>query len=1099
MRKPAYLILAMAAVAALCRTADTQLATRLHAQANGNTVVNPNTYQDLRWRTIGPHRGGRSTAAAGVRTQPNVFYMGTTGGGVFKTENYGITWTPVTDGQLPTGSIGAIDVSDSNPNVIYVGTGSEAIRSNVILGRGVFKSTDAGRTWKYLGLKEVGQIGQLKIHPKNPDIAYVASVGNPFGWGPDRGVYRTKDGGATWQKVLFLNDQTGVVSIAINWSNPNEIYAGAWRAQRKPWTIISGGPAAEGGVFKSPDGGDHWSRVSQGFPDDLIGKVWVDIAQSDPKVVYAQVEAVGAKGGLYRTGDAGATWTLVNSSQSLRARPFYFNKVFVNPKDANEVYVTELAFHKSTDGGKTFTSAPTPHGDDHVVWFNADNPKIFIETNDGGANITQDGGASWSTQNNQPTAEMYQVDADEQFPYLVYGPQQDTGKNLAVPSLPPTAWGPDDPRQLWIPSPGCESGQVRPTPSGKIVYGDCKGEFGRMNVETGQEQSYWINPQQRYGKNPKEMMFRFVRQSPIEVDPHNPNIVYHGSQFVHKSIDGGVHWTKFSPDVTANGPEGQVTSGEPITRDMTGEEVYAALYSMRASRLDANVFWTGSNDGPVWVTRDNGRTWKNVTPPMPPGGRVHTIEDSPHRRGSAYVSVYRMYLDDFKPYLYMTNDFGQHWTLLTDGTNGIPADEPMHVVREDPEQEGLLYAGTLQGAYVSFDQGKHWQTLQQNLPHTPVTDLKVHHGDLVASTMGRSFWIMDSVAPLRQLAASVTKPSRPRATDNPNANDRGVRLEPDRTGDDGARGVRRATPDAVRASLQTAAAPTAEKPAAPAAPKPLTATSPARVAAPIKPFDRSNVFLFSPAPAYRMHYQPSRGVDVPEYPAVGARIDYYLAAPSGPVTLDVLDAAGKVVRSYTNEARAPAAAGRGGRRGGTLPSTLPTKVGMNRFVWDLRYPGQPAGTSDGEGGGGFGGGGPLVAPGTYRVKLTADGVTKTESLVVRIDPRIAKDGITTADLAEQTKFSLKVRDALADARQLSQRVRQAMDAKKGDQALQTVYARLVTKSGPYEDQMFIDQLSNINREIGSADQKVGASAYERFNQLMKEWPSIKADADKALQ
>ena len=1092
MRKSVGVGLAILAGLAWYRVPDSHLATRLFAQANANTVVNPNAYQDLRWRTIGPHRGGRSTAAAGVRTQPNVFYMGTTGGGVFKTENYGITWVPVTDGQIPTGSIGAIDVSDSNPNVVYVGTGSEAIRSNVILGRGVFKSTDAGRTWKSVGLKDVGQIGQLKVHPKNPDIAYVASQGNPFGWGPERGVYRTKDGGASWQKVLFLNDQTGVVSIAINWSNPSELYAGAWRGQRKPWTIISGGPASEGGVFKTTDGGDHWSRVGNGFPDDLIGKVWVDVAQSNPKVIYAQVEAVGPKGGLYRSPDSGASWTLVNNSQSLRARPFYFNKVFVSPKDENEVYVTELAFHKSTDGGKTFTNVTTPHGDNHVVWFNPDTPKIYIETNDGGANITQDGGASWSSLNNQPTAEMYMVDADEQFPYLVYGPQQDTGKNLAVPSLPPTAWGPDDPRQLWVPSPGCESGQVRPTPSGKIVYGDCKGEFGRMNVETGQEQEYWINPQQRYGKNPKEMMFRFVRQAPIEVDPHNPKIVYHGSQYVHKSIDGGVHWTKFSPDVTANGPEGQVTSGEPITRDMTGEEVYAALYSMRASRLDPAVFWTGSNDGPVWVTRDAGKTWKNVTPGgLPPGGRVHTIEDSPHRRGSAYVSVYRMYLNDFKPYLYMTNDYGQHWTLLTDGTNGIPADEPMHVVREDPEHEGLLYAGTLQGAYVSFDQGKHWQTLQQNLPATPVTDFKVHHGDLVASTMGRSFWIMDNIAPLRQLAASVTKPSRTRTTDAPAF---AAESRPAASAWQGA-GTNGTRPDVVRASMQTPAPTT--KTAAPAQGQGVP--GPART--PIKPFDGSNVFLFTPAPAYRMHYQPSRGADVPEYPAAGARIDYFLASPSGTVTLDILDTANKVVRSYTSESRAAAPTGRGGgRRGGGLATVLPIKVGMNRFVWDLRYPGGPAGAGDGEGGGGFGGNGPMVAPGSYKARLTAGGVTKTESFTVRIDPRIAKDGITVADLAEQTKVALKVRDALADARQLALRVRQAIDAKRGDAAaLQSVWDRLTTKTGPYEDQMFIDQMSNVGRVIGGADQKVGASTYERFNQLMKDWAAIKADADKTLQ
>ncbi len=1048
-------------VLALALMARNHSALHLAAQTNGNVVLDPATYQDLRWRSIGPHRGGRSTAAVGVRTQPNIFYMGATGGGVWKTENYGASWTPITDGQIPTGSIGSIDVADSNPNVIYVGTGSEAIRSNVILGRGVFKSTDAGRTWQYAGLKEVGQIGQLKVDPRNPDVVFVASIGNPFAWGADRGVYRTKDGGKTWQKVLFINDQTGVVSVAINWRNPNEIYAGAWRGQRQPWTIISGGPAAEGGVYKTTDGGDHWSRASTGFPDDLIGKVWVDVAQSNPKVVYAQVEAVGAKGGLYRSDDGAATWTLINNTQALRARPFYFNKVFANPKDDNDVWVTELSLHRSTDGGKTFVTVPEPHGDNHIVWFNPDNPKLMIETNDGGANVSQDGARTWSSQLNQPTGEMYHVDADEQFPYLVYGPQQDTGKNIAVPDFPPTSWGPDDPRQLWIATPGCESGQVRPIPSGKIVYGDCKGEFGRMDMATGQEQQYWINPQQRYGKLPQDMMFRFVRQAPIEIDAHNPSIVYAGSQFVHKTIDGGVHWTKFSPDVTANGAEGHVISGEPITRDMTGEEVYAALYSMRSSRLEPGVFWTGSNDGPVWLTRDNGRTWKNVTPAgLPKGGRVHTIEDSPHRKGSAYVSVYRMYLNDFKPYLYLTNDYGEHWTLLTDGSNGIPVDQPMHVVREDPEQEGLLYAGTLQGAFVSFDQGRHWQTLQQNLPATPVTDFKVHHGDLVASTMGRAFWILDDIAPLRQLAASVMARQKPV---------------------DQGRTVRPGT-----------VSPVAAKPTPPAGSVRLQPDHAAKT--PIKPFDGSSVFLFTPGPTYRVRYDPMQGrPDAPDYPPAGARIDYYLSNPSAELTLDIVDSAGQVVRSYSSQPGS--GAGRGGRRGGGLPSTLPTKVGMNRFVWDLRYAGGPAGE-----GGGFGGGGPLVAPGVFKARLTASSVTKTESFTVKIDPRIAKSGITVADLTAQTALALKVRAALTDARALQTRVRQALDAKSGDAVrLQAVWQRLTTKSGPYEDQMFIDQLSNVGREIGQADQKVGASAYERFNQLMKEWTGLKADADAALK
>src|SRR5947207_1105244 len=353
------LVLLIASLVVLNYALGSRAKALLAPQADPNTLINPNLYQDLRWRSVGPHRGGRATAVAGVRSQPNVFYLGATGGGVWKTENYGLTWSAISDGQMATPSIGAIDVSDSNPNVVYVGTGSEAIRSNVILGRGVYKSSDAGKTWQFAGLKDAGQIGQLKVHPRNPDIVYVAAIGNPFGWGPERGVYRTKDGGKTWEKVLFINEQTGAVSVAINWSNPNEIYAGAWRGQRKPWTIISGGAAAEGGVYKSTDGGDRWTRVSSGFPDDLIGKVWVDVAQSNPKVVYAQVEAKGAKGGLYRTSDAGATWTNVNSSQSLRARPFYFNKVFVSPKDENDVWVTELGFHHSTDGGKTFVNVNT--------------------------------------------------------------------------------------------------------------------------------------------------------------------------------------------------------------------------------------------------------------------------------------------------------------------------------------------------------------------------------------------------------------------------------------------------------------------------------------------------------------------------------------------------------------------------------------------------------------------------------------------------------------------------------------------------------------------------------------------------------------------
>lgn len=1014
---------------------DGRMTAQMAARTDANTIVDPKLYQDLRYRSIGPHRGGRVTAVAGVRTQPATFYMGSVGGGVWKTTNSGIVWTPVTDGQISTGSIGAIAVSDSNPDVIYVGTGSSAIRSNVILGRGIYKSTDAGRTWTFAGLKDAGQIGTMRVHPKNPDAAYAAVLGNPFADGPERGVYRTRDGGRTWQKVLFINDRTGTVSLAMNNSNPDEIYAGAWRGQRTPWTIISGGPASDGGVYKTTDGGDHWTHLTNGLPRNLIGKVWVDLAQSRPSVVYAMVEAPDTEGGLYRSDNGGSSWTLVNSDRSLRARPFYFNYVNVNPKNENEVWVNELSLHKSTDGGKTFANVSAPHGDMQGMWFNPDNPNLIVQSNDGGANVSLDGGRSWSTQMNQPTAEFYMVDTDERFPYWVYGPQQDNS-TVMVANVPPFSWGPDDPAQTWFQASGCESGQIRPIPSGKIVYGDCKGEFGRYNIETGQEQHYWIYPQQRYGKPPKDMKFRFVRQAPIEVSPHNPNVVYHGSQYLHRTIDGGIHWEKISPDLTAAEPDKLAwESGEPITRDMTGEEVYAALYAIRASRLEQGVIWTGSNDGPVFVTRDDGKTWKNVTPKdLPPGGRVHTIEDSPHRKGSAYVSVYRLYFGDFKPYLYMTNDYGEHWTLLTDGTNGIPVDHPIHVVREDPEKEGLLYAGTWYGAFVSFDQGKHWQTLQQNLPATPVTDMKVFRGDLVISTMGRSFWVMDNVSPLRQLAAGFVKtPARP-VTD------------------------------------------------AAAAPKRIT------------PFDQAAAsFLYQPVIAYRTRYSPSGPrPDQPEYPPIGARLDYSLAsAPSSEVKLEIFDSSGKVVRSFSSEGRGGGGGGRGGRGGG-LPSTLPKKVGMNRFIWDLRLPGAWSSNAPlGEGGG------PLVAPGTYRARLTYDGIAKTESFQVKIDPRVTRDGVTQADLLQQMLFSLKVRDAIGEVRKLIERVREARDKKIGDQAkLQELWNRLVNKPGPYPDTMLLDQISNIQREINQADQKIGASAIERYNDVMKEFKAIKAEVDK---
>ncbi len=995
----------------------------LSAKENESAKIDPNLFQGLRYRNIGPHRGGRVTAVAGHRKQPHTFYMGATGGGVWKTTDAGHSWQNISDGFFETASIGALAVAESDPNVIYVGTGSAAIRSNVILGRGVYKSSDAGKTWMHVGLRDAGQIGSLRVDPRDANVAFVASLGQPFGPNAERGVFRTKDGGMTWRNVLFINERTGAVSLAMNPSDPNEIYAGAWRAERKPWTIISGGPATSCGIYKSADGGETWKHLDNGLPRGLIGKVDIDISAADPKRVYAIMEASDGAGGLYRSDDAGASWTLVNKMAALIARPFYYTYIDADPKNPDTVYVNNLRFHKSTDGGRTFNTLPTPHADNHGMWINPDNPEVFIQSNDGGANVTLNGGRTWSTIYNQPTAELYQIAVDNQFPYRVYGAQQDNS-TLIVPSLSPSVERVDDPIQLWRQGPGCETGPIIPhLQNSNIVYGACKGEFYRANFETGQTASYWVYPQNRYGHNPKDIRYRFQRVSPIEISPHNPRVIYHCSHVVHRSIDEGVTWEAISPDLTANEPDKQVISGEPITRDITGEEVYSTIYAFRESTLEPGVLWAGANDGPVHVSRDHGKTWRKVTPQgLPPGGCVQNIEPSPHRRGSAYLAIYRYLLDDWQPYIYLTNDYGATWTRLTDGRNGIPADYTTRVVREDPDREGLLYAGTDFGMFISFDNGKQWQSFQLNLPVTPVTDIRVHRQDLALSTMGRSFWILDNLTPLHQIA------------------------------------------DAARASA---------------------------------------AHLFKPSPAYRMRYAAMSGSSSPEYPPAGAHVDYYLATePAGELKLEVSNESGNVVRTVSSQAtgqetaqgeRGAASGGdeemRGPRSGPALPRALPKRAGANRFIWDFRYDG----------------GGPLVTPGKYQLKLSGEGWSRTEALEVRLDPRLEKDGVTVADLQEQLILLLKIRETAAEARRTARQLDETI-RRLGSQndmtdrvaKLQSVRARLVTAPGPYPQPMLIDQLNGLSQMAGAADRRVGRSALEYFEVLKDELAAIKSDVSRLI-
>lgn len=1061
MRRLLPLFLATALVAALVPGATV---TPLRAQADANQVVPAAAYQGLRWRMVGAGRGGRVTGLAGVRQQPHTFYAGATGGGVWKTEDAGITWFPVGDGQITTGSIGSIDVAPSSPNHVYVGTGSAAIRSNVIIGRGVFRSTDAGKSFQFAGLRESGQIGGIRVHPSNPDIVWAAALGSPFGPTADRGIFKTTDGGKTWKKTLFVDTEHGGRDVEVDWQNPSVVYAAIYRGFRKGWDIVSGGPADKGGIYKSIDGGETWKKISAGLPAKLIGKIDLDIARSNPQVLYAMVEGVGAEGGLYRSNDAGESWTMVNNSQRLRARPFYFHYVNVNPKNENEVWVNELGLHKSTDGGRTFTSVETPHGDNHGMWFNPDNPDIILQVNDGGANVSLNGGKSWSSILNQPHAEYYMVAVDEQYPYRLYVPQQDNS-TLIIPSNPPVSWGLDHPAELWQQASGCETGQIWARRDGSVVWGACKGEVGRYNVLTGQEKHYWIYPQNRYGHDPDEIKYRFPRQTVVYLSPHDDRIVYQASHVLHRSIDEGVTWETISPDLTAKEPEYQIIPGNPITRDITGEEVYSSIYAMIESRLEKGVIMVGANDGPVSITRDNGKTWKRVTPPdMGPGGRIQTVEDSPHAKGTFYVAAYRyMREHDLRPYLYKTTNYGETWTKLTDGSNGIPNDHPTRVVREDPRRKGLLYAGTEFGAFVSFDDGAHWQSLQQNLPATPVTDIKVHRNDLVISTMGRGLWIMDDLSPLQQLAQMY------------------------------APGI---------TATAAAGAPARGVPA-------MAQRGPGMAAA---PSSLPTAYLFQPQDAVRSRWVPTPASgSEPEYSVPGPHFDLYFAAAPSDATLEVKDAKGAVIRTFAVAGGRGAGAGqemRGPfrRQGGS--NAIEARAGMQRFIWDMRHPGPWAPNAPNGGAGG-----PLAAPGKYSVTLTAGGQSQTRAFALTADPRVLRDGLTNLDLEAALAFQLKVRDGISEARKLADAVTQAMQKAnvrppapapagvrpldlKFEHPLQRVWALLNDMPGAYPQPMLLNQFNNVQRMIGQADQKIGKDAVDRFDDLMKELAAVQAEFKK---
>jgi photosystem II stability/assembly factor-like uncharacterized protein len=705
--------------------------------------------QGLVWRSIGPYRGGRVTAVTGVPSQPDTYYFGGTGGGVWKTTDGGFNWEPITDGQVGTGSVGAVAVAESDPNVVYVGMGESPIRGNVSHGDGVYKSLDAGKSWKHVGLADTMQVARIRIHPRDPNLVYVAALGHTFGHNAERGVFRSKDGGASWQKVLFVDDKTGAIDLAMDPTNPRVLYAGLWQVIRRPWTLESGGPGSS--LHKSTDGGDTWTRLTgEGLPSKGVwGKIGVTVSPANPNRVWALIEA--EDGGVYRSDDAGRTWRKMNEERRLRQRAWYYTRIYADPRNADAVYVLNTGFYRSLDGGRSFTPIRVPHGDNHDLWIAPDDPARMIESNDGGANVSRNGGGTWTTQANQPTAQFYHVIADDRFPYHVYGAQQDNSTVAIASRTRDAGIAATD----WYDVGGCESGYIAPKPGNPdVVFAGCYGGYlSRYDHRTGAVRNVTVWPDNPMGHGAEGMRYRFQWTFPIVISPHDPNVLYAAGNVLFQSTDEGQSWQAISPDLTRNDPGKLGPSGGPITKDNTSVEYYCTIFAFAESKLEKGLLWAGSDDGLVHVSRDGGKSWSNVTPKqMAEWSMVSQVEPSPHDAGTLYLAVNRYKLDDYKPYAYVTKDYGKTWRSIV---NGIPDGAFVRVVREDPARKGLLYAGTETGVYVSFDDGANWQPLQLNLPVVPITDLVLKDHDLVASTQGRSFWILDDVTPLHQIDREV--------------------------------------------------------------------------------------------------------------------------------------------------------------------------------------------------------------------------------------------------------------------------------------------------------------------------------------------------------
>ncbi len=701
-------------------------------------------YNNLNWRNIGPFRGGRSVASTGVLKHPNIFYMGSTGGGVWKTEDYGIHWNNISDGFFKTGTVGAIAVSESDPNVVIVGMGEHAARGVMTsMGDGVYKSEDSGITWKHIGLDFSRHISDIEIHPSNPDVFFVAVQGAQYGSSKERGIYKTLDGGKSWDKVLYVNDRVGASSLSMDMNNPRILYAAMWEHERTPWQMKSGGP--DSGIYKSTDGGQNWKKLEKGLPK-IIGKSGISVSRANSKIIYVNLEAEGDKSGVYRSEDSGASWKQINKERIAVTRSWYYMEIFADPQDENKVYVLNAPVLKSIDRGKTFNVLNTPHGDNHHLWIHPKNNQIMINSNDGGANITLNGGKSWSTQQNQPTSQFYRVIADSQVPYHVYGGQQD---NSAIGILSRDSDSGIDWKD-WYSVAGCESAFLAFDPENpQTIYGGCyQGIIEKWDRRTKTGKEIKEYPELSLGNVPSEFKYRFNWNAPILSSYHDRNTIYHAGNVIFKSQNGGIKWEVISPDLTRNNKNQQVPGGKPFTNEAAGGENYNTLMSLSLSPHDSKVIWAGSDDGLIHITRDAGENWKNVTPKGLKEGIINSIEVSPHDPETAYITLMRYKFMDLIPYIFKTKDYGLNWELITDGIKGEHTF--VRVVRADPKVPGLLYAGTETGFYISYDDGENWESFQNNLPIVPINDLYIQDNDLIAATAGRSFWILDDISPLQE-------------------------------------------------------------------------------------------------------------------------------------------------------------------------------------------------------------------------------------------------------------------------------------------------------------------------------------------------------------